>query len=287
MATININRRTAIGCAVGLAAAVTLARPYIANAQAKTATIWVGQGLQEDAALLSSSFCDGTTKMRSYCLAPVKPSSTSFHIWGDLAEKAGFKMSGVPDKWDGRWNFFKPAQKALRAKRMRKMYAIGLQVTTAGQNDGNNLFYHFLIANGGLGRWCPAIPQVIKDGPRWTDTKLDPHRARYGHETVLGPTLPNYIGYNPALGQASAEQLWGQCQAGVIKNGLTPAAAVDHAFKRADAIFARFSFSRPLAGEHKHHLAAGRCRRRRAALPRKPRRRFGSIEGLTPRDQPR
>ena len=61
-------------------------------------------------------------------------------------------------------------------------------------------------------------------------------------EAVLGPTVPNYIGYNPALGQVNAEQLWGHCHADVIKNGMTPAEAVDKAFKRAEAIFARVSF---------------------------------------------
>jgi multiple sugar transport system substrate-binding protein len=96
---------------------------------------------------------------------------------------------------------------------------------------------------GGLGRWCPSIPQVVKDDPWWTDPKLDPHRSQYVQQTVLGPTVPNYIGYNPALGQVNAEQLWGHCHSDVIKNGMTPAEAVDKAFKRADTIFTKFSFS--------------------------------------------
>ena len=77
---------------------------------------------------------------------------------------------------------------------------------------------------GGLGRWCPAIPQIVKDDPWWTDPKLDPHRSQYVEQTVLRPTVPNYIGFNPALGQVNAEQLWGHCHADVIKNGMTPAA---------------------------------------------------------------
>jgi multiple sugar transport system substrate-binding protein len=458
----SMSRRAVVRGSVGLAAASTLGRPYVADAQAKTATIWVGQGFvqEEDAALkktvaeyekasgnkidysimpfmalapeddlcpdqrrcpgpsflrrtdcdpagerlehrlvdmtdvvdtqkskftetalLSSSFYNGTTKQRSYYLAPVKQASAPFHVWGDLVEKAGFKMSDVPTRWDDRWNFFKPVHRELRAKGMRKMYSLGLQITTVGPNDGNNLFYHFLIANGGqdivtkdgklhtddpnvreaaihsvdfmtglykdgyvppeelswndaddnnayheklfvmnvdgtlspelavittnpkgyneemrvlsvgnkndgavmpcqvgagggfvpkgaknvevakdfmkyfirpevmnenlkggLGRWCPAIPQIVKDDPWWTDPKADPHRSQYVQQTVLGPTLPNYIGYNPALGQVNAEQLWGQCHSDVIKNGMTPAAAVDKAFRRAEAIFARFTF---------------------------------------------
>jgi multiple sugar transport system substrate-binding protein len=95
---------------------------------------------------------------------------------------------------------------------------------------------------GGLGRWVPVIPQIVKDDPWWTDTKEDPHRSPYVHEAVLGPTIPAYNGFNPAWGQVSAEQLWGQTHSDVIKNGMTPAAAVDKAFRRAEAIFANFTF---------------------------------------------
>ena len=96
---------------------------------------------------------------------------------------------------------------------------------------------------GGLGRWCPSIPQVVKDDPWWTDPKLDPHRSIYVNTTVIGPSIPNYVGYNPAIGQVNAEQLWGKCHADVIKNNMTPAQAVDKAFKRAETIFKRFDFS--------------------------------------------
>ena len=87
----------------------------------------------------------------------------------------------------------------------------------------------------GLGRWVPSIPSLVKSDPFWLDTK-DPHLAPYVHEAVLGPTLPDYRGYNPAWGQVGAEQLWGVAHADVIKNAMTPAAAVDKAFKRADAV---------------------------------------------------
>jgi multiple sugar transport system substrate-binding protein len=95
---------------------------------------------------------------------------------------------------------------------------------------------------GGLGRWVPVYPQTVKDDPWWTDTKDDPHRSPYVHEAVLGPTIPAYNGFNPAWGQVNAEQLWGQAHADVIKNGMTPAAAVDKAFSRAEAIFAKYTF---------------------------------------------
>jgi multiple sugar transport system substrate-binding protein len=92
---------------------------------------------------------------------------------------------------------------------------------------------------GGLGRWMPAIPSIVKDDPWWLDPS-DPHRPPYVHEAVLGPTIPAFEGYNPAWGRVAAEQLWGQAEADVIKGGMTPQAAVDKAFRRAEQIFAQY-----------------------------------------------
>ena len=333
-----------------------------------------------ETAILGSSFYNSVTKQRSYYLAPVKQACAPFHVWGDLVEKAGFKLADAPKTWDAFWNFFKPMQAALRAKGMRKLYAMGLQITTVGPNDGNGLFFHFLIANGGqdlvtrdgklhiddpkvreaaiksvefmtglykdgfvppealswndaddnnayheklfvmdldgtlstelaiikdkqayyeemrvmslpnkndgtpmyapvgagggfipkgaknvdvakdfmryfmqpavmnenlkggLGRWVPVIPSIVKEDPWWTDSKSDPHRLPYVTEAVLSPTIPAYNGFNPAWGQVSAEQIWGQAHADVIKNGMTATAAIDKAFKRIEAIFSKFTF---------------------------------------------
>jgi len=225
----NIGRRPLFYGALG-AAAGALARPYIANAQAKSAVVWQNQGFvrQEDeafkktvadyekatgnkielsvmpfmalnqkavsaltsgdvpdlmffdapsailpqnawddklvdvsdvvephksqlsqSALLNSTFYNKATKKRSFYLVPIKQAATPFHYWGDLVEKAGFKPSDMPNTWNGVWEFFKPVQTELRKKGMRKMYGCGLQITTVGPNDGNNLMAHFLIANGG------------------------------------------------------------------------------------------------------------------------------------------
>jgi multiple sugar transport system substrate-binding protein len=331
-----------------------------------------------ETALLNSTFYNATTRQRSFYLVPVKQAVAPFHIWGDLVTKAGFKLADVPKTWDAFWDFFKPVQAELRAKGMRKVYAMGMQITTVGPNDGNGLFVHFLIANGGqnivtkdgklhvddpqvreaairsvaymtdcykggyippealtwndaddnnayheklfvmnldgtlspelamiknrkayyeeavvmdlpnrndgspmaavqgagggfipkgaknvatakdflrfflqpevmnenlkngLGRWVPVMPQIVKDDPWWTDPKDDPHRATYVREAVFGPTFPAFAGFNPAWGLVNAEQLWGVAHADVIKNGMTPAAAVDKAFKRVEALFARY-----------------------------------------------
>ena len=457
---VNMSRRSAIAGSVGMAAMGTLARPHIANAAAKTATVWQVQGFfpEEDAAFratvagyekasgnkieysimpfmalnqkavsamtsgdvpdlifhdapatilpqfawndtlldvtdvvdtqkdkLSStargcaSYYNKVKKQRSFYLCPVKQACAPFHIWGDLVTKAGYKLSDAPKTWDAFWDFFKPMQKALRAKGMRRIYSLGLQVTTVGPNDGNGVFVAFMIANGGagivtkdgklqssdpkvrdamlktitymvdaynggfvppealswndaddnngyheklflmdfdgtlstelamykdkkvyleemavmglpngndgkpipavvgagggfipkgaknadtskdfmkyfmqpavmdenlkggLGRWVPAIPEIVKSDPFWLDPK-DPHRPTYVQEAVLGPTIPNYAAFNPAWGQVEAEQLLNQSVADVVKNGMKPQAAVDKAFKRADAIFSKFSF---------------------------------------------
>jgi multiple sugar transport system substrate-binding protein len=93
----------------------------------------------------------------------------------------------------------------------------------------------------GLGRWVPAIPSIVTDDPFWLDPK-DPHRAPYVREAVLGPTIPSYNGFNPAWGQVQAEQVWTQAVADVVKNGMTPQAATDKALRRAETIFAKFTF---------------------------------------------
>jgi len=331
-----------------------------------------------ETALLASSFYNGVTKQRSFYLAPVKQACAPFHIWGDLVAKAGFKLSDAPKTWDAFWEFFKPMQKELRGKGMRKIYSMGLQITTVGPNDCNNLFAHFMIANGGqdivtkdgklhtddpkvreaairsvtfmtglykdgyvppealtwndaddnnayheklcvmdfdgtistelamikdrkayyeqmvvrglpnrndgtpmaaqvgagggfipkgannvavakefmtyfmrpevmnenlkggLGRWVPVISSIVTEDPWWLDP-ADPHRPPYVREAPLGPTIPTYNGFNPAWGQVNAEQLWGQAHADVIKYGMTPEAAVDKAFRRAETIFAKFT----------------------------------------------
>jgi multiple sugar transport system substrate-binding protein len=89
----------------------------------------------------------------------------------------------------------------------------------------------------GLGRWIPATPSVVKNDPWWLDPS-DPHRAPYVRE-AMGPTMPAFEGFNPAWGKVSAEQLWGVAYIDVIKNGMTPAAAVGKALHRAEEIFAQ------------------------------------------------
>ena len=243
---ITMSRRSVIRASVGVAAASTLARPYIANAAAKTATVWWTQGFipEEDAsfrrmaadyekasgdkinysilpfvalgqkmisalqtgntpdlmsydgiqttllmnayngnlvdvsdvvmtqeknyshtALLSTKLYNKVEKRRAFYAVPYKCASAPFHIWGNLVEKAGYKMSDIPNTWDARFDWFKPMQAKLRKDGMRKIYAMAIQMTTNGPSDGNNIFHYFLFANGGQGLVTPD-GQVHLDDPK-------------------------------------------------------------------------------------------------------------------------
>jgi multiple sugar transport system substrate-binding protein len=232
-----LNRRRIIGGSLSLAAAGTIARPFIANAAATTVSVWWTQGFvpEEDAAFrnmvaeyqkqsgntidyslipfaplmqkiissltsgdvpdvmshdiqeatvipqnawkdklvdlsdivdplksqlhptayLGSRYYNSVTKTRGAYQAPYKTATLPFHIWNSLVEKAGLKITDAPKTWDAFWDYFKPAQTQLRNQGMRGVYSLGLQATTAGPADGNNLFEYFLAAYGGLGIVTP------------------------------------------------------------------------------------------------------------------------------------
>jgi len=107
-------------------------------------------------ALLASQYYNNVTKKRSIYYAPYKTAVLPFHIWNSLVEKAGYKLADAPKTWDAFWDFFKPMQKKLRDKNTRGgVYALGLQPTTTGPADGNNMFHYFLVAYGGNGIVTP------------------------------------------------------------------------------------------------------------------------------------
>jgi multiple sugar transport system substrate-binding protein len=454
---VGLTRRSVLRSSLGLAAAGTLARPFVANAEAKTAQVWWVQGFvpEEDAAFLKlvadyqkqsgnkinysivpfaplrqkiisaitsgvvpdliyatppevvplqawegrlvdvtdvvetqkSKFLDialasancynNVEKRRSYYGIPFEGAVVPFHIWGSLVEKAGYKVSDIPDKWDAFIDFFKPIQKKLQEQGMRHTYACGFVVSTIG-NDPTNTFQQFMIAyggenivtkdgkfngadpqvheavvkaverlsglfkdgyippssinwndaddnnafhsklcvmdfdgtlstelamlkkqaaelkqvvtrglpqtndgkrmkpqfgsncmivpkgakneetakdfakyliepkvnaeylKGGLGRWLPVFPELVKNDPWWTDPEQDSHRPPYVEEAFGGPVLPFYYIYNPAWAQVRAEHPFNVAMHDVTAGGMTPQAAVEKAFKRIDEIFAKY-----------------------------------------------
>ena len=52
--------------------------------------------------------------------------------------------------------------------------------------------------------------------------------------------MPNYPAFNPGYAEANAQQIWGAAEADVIRDGMTPQAAAEKAFKRAEEIFAKY-----------------------------------------------
>jgi multiple sugar transport system substrate-binding protein len=322
---------------------------------------------------LATQYYNNVAKKRGIYIVPYKTAVVPFHIWTSLVEKAGFKLSDAPKTWDAFWDFFKPMQAKLRDSGMRNIYALGMQCTTTGPNDGNNLFNHFLIANGGngivtkdgkvhlddpqvkeaaikaitsitktykdgvvppgalswndaddnnafhsklfvmdfdgtistevaikdlaerdqvttmglpfgndgkpipaqlgvaaavipkgaknidvakdfmkyviqppvtnnylkqgLGRFLPAVPSLVKSDPFWLG---HPQRRAYTTEALLTDTVPNYAVFNPGWAEVNAQQVWGSAEADVIRNGIDPKAATEAAFRKVEAIAAKY-----------------------------------------------
>ena len=91
---------------------------------------------------------------------------------------------------------------------------------------------------GGLGRFAIPMPEMAKSDPFWL--KEDPHRTVHTEQTLFGPTLPIYVAYNPAIAEVDAEHVFSVAEFDVLKNGMTPEAAIDKAFKRAEEIFTKY-----------------------------------------------
>jgi multiple sugar transport system substrate-binding protein len=68
-------------------------------------------------------------------------------------------------------------QNELRVKGMRKLYSLGLQITTVGPNDGNGLFTAFLIADGGQNFVTPD-GKLHTDDPQVREAAIQTQSAR-------------------------------------------------------------------------------------------------------------
>jgi multiple sugar transport system substrate-binding protein len=88
-----------------------------------------------------------------------------------------------------------------------------------------------------LGRWVIPMPAIAKSDPFWF---ADPHRKAYTDETLFGPTLPIYEARNPGMAPVGAENDQMRAVINVMRNGMTPEAAVAAAFKRMETIFTQY-----------------------------------------------
>jgi len=93
----------------------------------------------------------------------------------------------------------------------------------------------------GLGRSLPSMPELIKD-PFWQDPK-DPHLSGYAKQGMVDPTIPFYYVFNPAISEVDAEHVWSVAMFDVMNNGMKPAQAIDKAFKRVEALFAKYQIA--------------------------------------------
>jgi multiple sugar transport system substrate-binding protein len=91
---------------------------------------------------------------------------------------------------------------------------------------------------GGLGRWAVPLPEIAKGDAFWFHE--DPHRTAYATETLINPTVSLYQAFNPAMAQIDAEHVFSLAMLDVMTNGMTPEQAIDKAFKRAEAVFAKY-----------------------------------------------
>jgi multiple sugar transport system substrate-binding protein len=91
---------------------------------------------------------------------------------------------------------------------------------------------------GGLGRFMLPVPEIVQSDPFWL--KEDPHRKAYAELTLLGSLMPIYEVYSPAIAEVNGEHLFSVAMFDVIKEGMKPEQAIDKAFKRAEAIFAKY-----------------------------------------------
>src|SRR5215813_8417273 len=327
---------------------------------------------------LATAYCyNSIDKRRSFYGVPYTIAVRPNHIWRPLVEKAGYSLEDLPKTWDAYYDFFKEVQKKLREQGHRKVYGIGFQMNTTG-NDSNALFDYFLLAYGGqgivskdgklhlndskvreaaikaltypttaykdgfvppgainwndaddnnafhakqivmdldgtistevavlsqgkkedydniltmglalsndgkpvpslagfavglipkgaknvevakdflkfliqpkvnnerlkagLGRFLPPMPSIAKSDPFWLDLK-DPHVVAYVQQGLLGPTVPNFWVFNPAVAQVQNEHVWSVGWTDIMQGGMTPQAAAEKAFKRIEEIFAKY-----------------------------------------------
>ena len=89
-----------------------------------------------------------------------------------------------------------------------------------------------------LGRWVIPMPAIAKSDPFWL--KQDPHRTALTEMTLFGPTIPVYEAYNPGMARVGAENVMMNAVINIMKNGMTPQAAIDQAFKRVETTLAKF-----------------------------------------------
>jgi hypothetical protein len=66
------------------------------------------------------------------------------------------------------------------------------------------------------------------------------HHAAHTRQGLLGPTAPTFWTSNPAYAQVQNEHVWQTAWAEIMKDGATPQAAAEKAFKRVGEVFSKY-----------------------------------------------
>lgn len=84
------------------------------------------------------------------------------------------------------------------------------------------------------------MPSLVKNDPWWNDPGIDPHRPPYVGQGLIDPTVPFFYVYNPAAAEVDTEKVFQIAWADIVNHGAKPQAAAEAAFKRIEAIFAKY-----------------------------------------------
>ena len=94
----------------------------------------------------ASILYNDAAKKKAYYGFPLKQQSMHVQIWNDMLEKAGFKVSDIPNDWTGYWTFWcDKVQPAIRKATGQRVYAVG-QPMGVESTDSFQSFYTFMDA---------------------------------------------------------------------------------------------------------------------------------------------
>ncbi len=93
---------------------------------------------------------------------------------------------------------------------------------------------------GGLGRYMPMMPELVKNDLWWTDPERDPHVPPYVKQGIFSPTKPDYFAYNPAWAQVRAEHPFNVAFHDIVANDMPVKDASAKALKRVEETFAKY-----------------------------------------------
>src|SRR3569833_146481 len=96
--------------------------------------------------LETANLYNDVAKKKAYYGLPKKQQSMHVETWGDMLEKAGFKQSDIPTKWEDYWSFWcDKVQPAIRKATHERIYGVG-QPMGVESTDSFQSFYTFMDA---------------------------------------------------------------------------------------------------------------------------------------------